>query len=109
MLENVFFTLTENVILHGKGADSLSLYYTRTPDGLDLVFEDNGIGIPDQMKENIFERRYEEKKEMGLFLSRESLSITGITIKETGNEGSGARFEIHVPKGGYRFNRTTDE
>jgi hypothetical protein len=39
---------------------------------------------------------------MGLFLSREILSITGITIRETGEPGNGARFEMTVPKGMYR-------
>ncbi len=34
----------------------------------------------------------------GLFLVREILALTGITITETGFPGSGARFEIHVPK-----------
>jgi hypothetical protein len=33
-----------------------------------------------------------------MFLSREILGITGITIKETGEEGTGVRFEITVPK-----------
>jgi signal transduction histidine kinase len=39
---------------------------------------------------------------LGLALSREILSITGITIKETGEPGKGARFEMTVPKGMYR-------
>jgi hypothetical protein len=41
---------------------------------------------------------------MGLFLAREILSITGISIKETGGHKKGAKFEMFVPKGGYRFN-----
>jgi hypothetical protein len=40
---------------------------------------------------------------MGLFLAREILSITSITIRETGEPGKGARFEIFVPKSAYRF------
>ena len=40
---------------------------------------------------------------MGLFLAREILEITGITIRETGMPGRGARFEIVVPKGAYRI------
>ena len=39
---------------------------------------------------------------MGLFLAREILAITGITITETGEAGKGARFELHVPEGGYQ-------
>jgi hypothetical protein len=41
-----------------------------------------------------------------LFLIREVLAITGITIAETGMPGNGARFEIHVPKEAYRINGT---
>jgi hypothetical protein len=38
-----------------------------------------------------------------MFIAREILSITGISIRETGTFGEGARFEIRVPKGAYRF------
>jgi signal transduction histidine kinase len=55
------------------------------------------------MKEMIFERRSAEKKGLGLFLAREILGITGMTIKETGEPGKGARFEITIPEGAYRF------
>jgi signal transduction histidine kinase len=39
---------------------------------------------------------------LGLFFSREILSITGISITETGVYGVGARFEIRVPGGIWR-------
>ena len=39
----------------------------------------------------------------GLFLSCEILAITGITITGNGTPGKGARFEITVPKGMWRF------
>jgi signal transduction histidine kinase len=42
---------------------------------------------------------------LGLFLSREILAITGITITENGIPGKDAQFEITVPKGAYRFGR----
>jgi hypothetical protein len=40
---------------------------------------------------------------MELFLVREILSITRITIQETDTFGKGTRFEMFVPKGAYRF------
>jgi len=103
MLENVFFTLTENVVMYAKTSTELSLTYQEDPEGLVLIFSDNGPGIVPKMKEKIFERHYERKRGIGLFLAREILSITGITIHETGEPGAGARFEIRIPKGGYRF------
>ena len=103
LLERVFLTLAENVLLHGKTATEISLSCRRTPEGLVLIFEDNGVGIPAAMKEKIFERRFEGKKGIGLFLAREILSITGITLTESGTEGQGARFGMLVPEGAYRF------
>ena len=103
LLEQVFFTLAENVILHGKTATEIALGYRKTGEDLVLVFEDNGEGIPADMKENIFSRRYEEKKGQGLFLVREILEITGISIRESGEPGKGARFEMTVPKGAWRM------
>jgi hypothetical protein len=38
-----------------------------------------------------------------MFLIREILSITGITIRENGTWQQGARFEIRVPSEKFRF------
>ncbi len=103
LLETVFFNLAENVIGHGTTATEVSLWYRETDEGLTLVFEDNGTGIPDGMKETVFERRRERKQGQGLFLVREILSVTGITIREAGTASAGARFEIRIPRNGYRF------
>ena len=103
MLENVFFALADNVLEHAKTASEYSLSCTETTAGLILMFEDNGPGIPDDLKEKIFDREYGRRKGIGLYLSREVLSITEITIQETGEPGKGARFEITVPKGVYRY------
>jgi signal transduction histidine kinase len=68
-----------------------------------VIVEDNGAGIPVSMKERIFEHGVGSNTGLGLFLVREILDITGISISETGTEGNGARFEINVPKGSYRI------
>lgn len=63
-----------------------------------ILVEDNGPGIPATEKEKIFSWEYHRKGGLtGLFLAREILSITGISLKETGEPGTGARFEIQVP------------
>ncbi len=103
LLENVFSNLMENIVRHATGATMVSLTYQETPDGIAIQIEDNGPGIPASEKEKIFERGYNGRDGSGLFLVREILSITGISIRETGTEGIGARFEILVPKGAYRF------
>ena len=77
------------------------------PDCLLIRIEDDGIGIPPHDKETIFRKGYGKNTGLGLFLSREILSITNITIKESGEFQYGARFEMCVPKGIYRFSKTT--
>ncbi|NMB78830.1 MAG: PAS domain S-box protein [Methanomicrobiales archaeon] len=105
LLETVFFNLAENVIRHAATATVFTLRYEITPQGLTLIIEDNGRGVPGPMKAAIFEREYTPARGVGLFMAREILGITGITIRENGTEGKGARFEIVVPPGGYRFTK----
>ncbi|MDD1693744.1 MAG: transporter substrate-binding domain-containing protein [Methanoregula sp.] len=102
LLEDVFVTLMENVLIHGAGATEVRLRYEEKPGGITILVEDNGPGIPAKEKESIFSGEYHHKGVTGLFLAREILSITGISIRETGEPGTGARFEITVPKDMYR-------
>jgi len=103
LLDRVFYNLMENTIRHGSDAKEMRYYAKETPEGLRIVYEDDGIGIPHEDKENIFLRGYGENTGLGLFLIREILMITGIAIRESGDPGKGARFEILVPKGHYRI------
>ena len=103
MLEKVFFHLMQNVLRYGGHATAVTIRYQENPDGLVLFVEDNGVGIPAGEKQMIFDRGYGKNTGLGLFFVREVLSITGMSVKETGEPGRGARFEILVPKEEYRF------
>jgi len=102
LLENVIQNLIDNSLRHGQGADSIWLTVLHDGQGMKIVYEDNGQGIPSREKEEIFKRGYGKNTGFGLFLAREILAITGLTIKETGTFGKGARFEIHIPQGCFR-------
>jgi PAS domain S-box-containing protein len=103
MLELVFANLLDNTQRHGGDVGSAQVTLNEKPEGLVISWNDNGIGVPEDEKEKIFERGFGKNTGMGLFLAREILGITGITIRETGEPGKGARFEMTVPKGMYRF------
>jgi PAS domain S-box-containing protein len=103
-LNKVFFNLIDNTLRYAERVTKITLSYHESEDGLDLLFEDNGIGIPSGEKEKIFERGYGKNIGYGLFMVREILAITDLTIRETGEPGKGARYEIHVPKRYYRIN-----
>ncbi|PKL69666.1 MAG: hypothetical protein CVV30_08950 [Methanomicrobiales archaeon HGW-Methanomicrobiales-1] len=104
LFEKVFYNLIDNALKYGGDAmTKIHISCHETEKGLVITCEDNGIGIPSEDKQRLFERGFGKNTGLGLFLSREILSITGITITETGEPGKGARFEILVPKGAYRF------
>jgi signal transduction histidine kinase len=88
--------------MHGERVTRITIRCEPTVDGLLITVEDNGIGIPLDAKQNIFRKGFGKNTGFGLFLAREILAITGITIHETGTHGKGARFEITVPRGGFR-------
>ncbi|ABD40309.1 multi-sensor signal transduction histidine kinase [Methanospirillum hungatei JF-1] len=103
MLGMVFENLIQNSLMHGEKVSQILLSKRQEGQDLIILYEDDGIGIPDSEKENIFERGYGKNTGFGLFLIKEILSITGLSIRETGKYGEGARFEILVPQGSYRF------
>lgn len=108
LIEKVFYNLMENSLRHGKTATRIRLSWREEPDGLVIVYEDNGVGVPEGVKEKIFRREYFQNTGLGLYLIREILSITGIRIRECGIEGEGARFEMKVPHGNYGFRTEGD-
>jgi len=100
----VFYNLIDNALRYGGDQMKTIRILSKLSDrGLTLVCEDDGMGITDEDKESLFLRGFGKNTGLGLFLSQEILSITGITITENGVPGKGARFEMLVPKGAYRF------
>lgn len=103
LLGKVFYHLIENAIQHGGSVTQVRFTCEESFEELVLVCEDDGVGIPADAKEKIFTRQHFEGSGLAMFIAREILSITGISIRESGTFGKGARFEIRVPKGAYRF------
>lgn len=103
LLEKVFFTLVENTIRHGETATDIGFSYVKDGSGIIIIYQDNGVGIVVKDKPEIFNPGYGKNTGFGLFLSKEILAITGISIRETGEPGKGVRFEIQVPEWAYRF------
>jgi len=108
LFEKVFYHLIDNA-LHYGGVEmkTIRVFSQESDRGLTIVCEDDGVGITDEDKKKLFRKGFGKHTGLSLFLSREILAITGITIKETGEPGKGARFEITVPKGEWRMNPDT--
>jgi PAS domain S-box-containing protein len=103
LLEKVFFNLFDNAVRHGDAVSRILVTCHNGGEEAIVSVEDDGPGIPADQKEEIFRKGVGKNTGKGLFLVREILAITGITIEETGENGEGARFEIHIPEGKWRI------
>jgi len=102
LIVKVFFNLIDNALRHGGKITTIRFSFLENEGNGILLCEDDGVGVPREKKEKIFDPGFGENTGFGLALSREILGFTGITIREVGEPGKGARFEITVPKGSYR-------
>lgn len=105
LFEKVCYNLIENAIRHGDHLTRIIITVHETDEGVRISVEDDGIGVPDEMKEMIFERGFGKNTGYGLFLAREILSLSEITMTERGQYGTGCRFDIDVPKGKFLWER----
>ena len=110
LFEKVFYNLIDNALRHGgKNLSAITFSCERSGTGCRIICEDDGVGVPEENKNRIFEQGFGSNTGLGLFLSKEILGITDISITENGTPGKGARFEILVPEGRFRFTGDQDE
>ena len=102
LIVKVCYNLIDNAVRYGNKITTIRFSVLKRSDDTIIICEDDGVGVPAEVKEKIFERGFGINTGLGLALSREILDISGITLKETGEPGKGARFEMTVPKGVYR-------
>jgi PAS domain S-box-containing protein len=105
LLERAISNLIDNALKHGTPLTQIRFSALESAAGFAIICEDDGAGIPPQDRERIFSPGFAGASGYGLFLVREILGITGITIHEEGRPGRGARFGIVAPRGTYRFRR----
>ncbi|RPI38531.1 MAG: hybrid sensor histidine kinase/response regulator, partial [Methanoregulaceae archaeon] len=102
LIMKVFSNLIDNAVRYGKTITTITFRYEESGEEGTIFCEDDGVGVADGEKEKIFAYEYGLNTGLGLFLAKEILSITGITIRETGIPGKGARFEIGCPHNAVR-------
>ncbi|MCK9591937.1 MAG: PAS domain S-box protein [Methanoregula sp.] len=103
LIVKVCYNLIDNAIRYGGKVTTIQFSVQESGDDRLIICEDNGDGVNMDEKKRIFEKGFGKNTGLGLFLAHEILSITGITIVETGEPGKGARFEMTVPKDAYRL------
>ena len=100
-LRQLYYNFIDNSIKHGKKVTSIKVHWEKTDqDKLNLIYEDNGIGVPVQNKSQLFKEGYSTggSTGFGLFLIKKMMDVYGWQIQENGTPGEGAKFTITIPK-----------
>jgi signal transduction histidine kinase len=98
LLRQLFYNLVENTLKYGEKVTNIRVYYAEGKNELKLVYEDDGVGIPENEKENIFQEGYGKGTGYGLYLIKKICEAYCWTIQETGVPGKGAKFVVTIPK-----------
>jgi PAS domain S-box-containing protein len=98
LLRQLFYNLIDDTLKHGEKVNQIRVYYEEGEDQLKLIYEDDGIGIPNDEKEKIFKEGYGKGTGYGLYLIKKICEAYGWTIQETGKLGKGAQFTMTIPK-----------
>jgi hypothetical protein len=101
LLEKGLMHLMEYLYLHGSINAEVMITHAESANGLSIILEKSGTGIPDDQKEKVFSWENTLDRSHSLFFIREVLDITSISIQETGDP-THLRFGILIPPGMYR-------
>jgi two-component system, OmpR family, phosphate regulon sensor histidine kinase PhoR len=105
--EQVITNLLDNAIKYSPGGGAITVeLMLSSPDTLQIVCTDNGIGIPVERRAHLFERFYRAHTQqqivgmgLGLYISREIIELHDGTLTAEFPETGGTRFIISLPYG----------
>ncbi len=102
LLEELFYNLIENSIQHAAGCEKIRISTKEGDEKVKVTVEDDGCGIPDNIKEEIFEKGFKEGKNagsgLGMHLVKRIAENYGGEIAAKDSDLGGAKFEISLKK-----------
>ncbi|WP_295153761.1 cell wall metabolism sensor histidine kinase WalK [uncultured Ruminococcus sp.] len=105
-IKQVVSILLDNAVSYTPAGGKIVLSLEDSQKHYIIKVADSGCGIPDEMKEKVFERFYRaddsrtEKEHfgLGLCIAKELTELHGGSISASDNEGGGAVFTVKLPK-----------
>ena len=100
-LRQLFYNFIDNTRKYGKKTTTIRIHFETTDqDSLELVYEDDGVGIPFENKSRLFKEGFSTggSTGFGLFLTKRMIDVYGWEIEENGTPGEGVKFIITIPK-----------
>ena len=101
-IQQIFFNLILNSLDAMPGGGELAIRARPVKNGIEMIFEDNGPGIPEERRENIFEPFFSTKDGgtgLGLTVSYNIVTAHGGTLDLIPGRESGACFRLFLPMG----------
>ena len=100
-LRSVFSNLISNSIHHGK-SNEITINISSNNNICEIEYSDNGTGIPDKIKNKIFDEGFHYGKSgntgIGLFIVEKTISLYKGSISVIDNQTEGAHFLIKLNK-----------
>jgi signal transduction histidine kinase len=100
-VRQLFFNLIDNSVKHGKRFTQIRVHYEKADqDKLNLIYEDDGIGISVDNKPKLFKSGFSTSGSTGygLYLIKKMIEVYGWDIQENGEPDTGAKFAITIPR-----------
>ncbi len=101
MLSSVIENILLNAILHSNKEDvRIDISGSIKGDWVEVRIADNGPGIPDELKEKVFEEGYSGRggKGLGLYIVKKAMERYGGTVRVEDNEPEGTVFVLRFKK-----------
>jgi signal transduction histidine kinase len=99
LLRQLFYNLIDNTLKYGEKVTEIKVHFEEEKDALKLLYEDNGVGVADEMRSKLFTEGFGKGTGYGLYLMKRICEGYGRTIQETGVQGKGAQFTMTIPRG----------
>lgn len=104
-MSEVFGNLIDNAIKYSKEGGAISVTSKANGDFVDISIQDNGIGMPDNVVSNLFQKFYRSHRSretvagtgIGLYISKAIVESHGGSISVRSEEGKGSIFTISLP------------
>ncbi len=106
LLEKVFKNLISNAIQYTPRGGNIEVGAEVTEDGIRVSVSDNGVGIPEEERENIFQKFYRGREEsgeesrglgIGLAITKHFVELHDGKIWVESEEGEGSTFYVLLP------------
>jgi PAS domain S-box-containing protein len=101
LLRQLLFNFIDNTCKYGKITKNVWVYSQGTSSGdLQLIYEDDGMGIPKNYKNQLFKQGFSTggSTGFGLFLAKKIIQVYGWSIREEGEAGKGTKFIMTIPR-----------